>query len=161
MYIKRHDHLTLLSNLVSIRRYIQTNPKMCSLTPTHLFQSFEWPLDNNPINHQNNYLITQNFESLFSNFDPSDHQLHRSNPTMVKKLYHNASERDRRKKVNTLYSSLRSLLPAADQTVRFYFNYVIFIISTLENLITYFMTITEEIKHSSYNFTCAQVHTRA
>ncbi|KAK1578342.1 hypothetical protein Q3G72_029484 [Acer saccharum] len=89
---------------------------MCALTPTHLFQSFEWPLDNNPINHQNNYLITQNFESLFSNFDPSDHQLHRSNATMVKKLYHNASERDRRKKVNTLYSSLRSLLPAADQT---------------------------------------------
>ncbi|TXG70167.1 hypothetical protein EZV62_005102 [Acer yangbiense] len=89
---------------------------MCALTPTHLFQSFEWPLDNNPINHQNNYLITQNFESLFSNFDQSDHQLHRSNPTMVKKLYHNASERDRRKKVNTLYSSLRSLLPAADQT---------------------------------------------
>ncbi|EEF30835.1 DNA binding protein, putative [Ricinus communis] len=34
---------------------------------------------------------------------------------MVKKLNHNASERDRRKKMNTLYSSLRSLLPASDQ----------------------------------------------
>ncbi|OMP07153.1 hypothetical protein COLO4_07587 [Corchorus olitorius] len=34
---------------------------------------------------------------------------------MVKKLNHNASERDRRKKVNNLYSSLRSLLPAAAQ----------------------------------------------
>ncbi|KAG2677936.1 hypothetical protein I3760_12G119400 [Carya illinoinensis] len=33
----------------------------------------------------------------------------------VKKLDHNASERDRRKKINTLYSTLRSLLPAADQ----------------------------------------------
>ncbi|KAK3440964.1 hypothetical protein EUGRSUZ_B01225 [Eucalyptus grandis] len=37
--------------------------------------------------------------------------------TMVKKLNHNASERDRRKKMNSLYSTLRSLLPAADQMV--------------------------------------------
>ncbi|RDX76565.1 Transcription factor ORG2, partial [Mucuna pruriens] len=37
-------------------------------------------------------------------------------PAMVKKLSHNASERDRRKKVNHLVSSLRSLLPIADQT---------------------------------------------
>lgn len=37
--------------------------------------------------------------------------------TMVKKLNHNASERDRRKKINSLYSTLRSLLPSADQTV--------------------------------------------
>jgi hypothetical protein len=36
---------------------------------------------------------------------------------MVKKLNHNASERDRRKKVNSLISSLRSLLPGEDQTV--------------------------------------------
>ncbi|XP_047160533.1 transcription factor ORG2-like, partial [Vigna umbellata] len=39
-----------------------------------------------------------------------------SDPAMVKKLSHNASERDRRKKVNNLVSSLRSLLPMADQT---------------------------------------------
>ncbi|KAG2687342.1 hypothetical protein I3760_09G046900 [Carya illinoinensis] len=36
-------------------------------------------------------------------------------PKMVKKFNHNASERDRRKKMNGLYSSLRSLLPEADQ----------------------------------------------
>ncbi|XP_044478375.1 transcription factor ORG2-like [Mangifera indica] len=35
--------------------------------------------------------------------------------SMAKKLYHNASERDRRKRINTLYSSLRSLLPPSDQ----------------------------------------------
>lgn len=34
---------------------------------------------------------------------------------MVKKLFHNANERDRRQKLNVLYSSLRSLLPRADQ----------------------------------------------
>ncbi|KAH7557138.1 hypothetical protein JRO89_XS11G0057700 [Xanthoceras sorbifolium] len=104
---------------------IRTNPKMCALTPaaTPLFHSFEWPLDNH-----NNYLITESFES-FSNISPSQQpqiQLDRSasfvttnssgDPTMVKKLYHNAIERDRRKKINTSYSSLRSLLPTDDQT---------------------------------------------
>nr|DAD42738.1 TPA_asm: hypothetical protein HUJ06_000968 [Nelumbo nucifera] len=39
-------------------------------------------------------------------------------PAMVKKLNHNASERDRRKKMNSLYSSLRSLLPETDQTTK-------------------------------------------
>ncbi|XAR69878.1 hypothetical protein NMG60_11001631 [Bertholletia excelsa] len=34
----------------------------------------------------------------------------------AKKLNHNASERDRRKKINSLFSSLRTLLPATDQT---------------------------------------------
>ncbi|KAK6923422.1 Myc-type, basic helix-loop-helix (bHLH) domain, partial [Dillenia turbinata] len=34
---------------------------------------------------------------------------------MVKRLSHNASERDRRKKINNLYSSLRSHLPNTDQ----------------------------------------------
>ncbi|KAL5067058.1 hypothetical protein RYX36_017945, partial [Vicia faba] len=38
-----------------------------------------------------------------------------SDLSMVKKLVHNASERDRRKKINNLYSSLRSLLPLSDQ----------------------------------------------
>ncbi|KAK4404775.1 Transcription factor ORG2 [Sesamum angolense] len=35
---------------------------------------------------------------------------------MAKKLNHNASERDRRKRMNSLYSSLRLLLPPEDQT---------------------------------------------
>jgi hypothetical protein len=35
-----------------------------------------------------------------------------------RKLSHNAYERDRRKQLNDLYSSLRSLLPDADHTVR-------------------------------------------
>ncbi|KAI4386563.1 hypothetical protein MLD38_004486 [Melastoma candidum] len=34
---------------------------------------------------------------------------------MVKKVNHNATERDRRKKINSLYSSLRSLLPQPNQ----------------------------------------------
>ncbi|XP_042513643.1 transcription factor ORG2-like [Macadamia integrifolia] len=39
-----------------------------------------------------------------------------NDPSFIKKLSHNASERDRRKKLNTLYASLRSILPGADQT---------------------------------------------
>ncbi|XP_074289495.1 transcription factor ORG2-like [Silene latifolia] len=35
---------------------------------------------------------------------------------LAKKLNHNASERDRRKKINYLYSTLRSLLPTNDHT---------------------------------------------
>ncbi|KAF5191900.1 Transcription factor org2 [Thalictrum thalictroides] len=38
-----------------------------------------------------------------------------SDPSSSKKLNHNASERDRRKKLNDLYSTLRSLLPRSDQ----------------------------------------------
>lgn len=39
----------------------------------------------------------------------------------TKKLNHNASERDRRKKINTLYADLRSLLPQQDQSVSCHF----------------------------------------
>ncbi|KAM6548025.1 hypothetical protein CsatB_019701 [Cannabis sativa] len=46
---------------------------------------------------------------------PSTTAVTGDDPTVIKKLCHNASERDRRKKINSLYSSLRSLLPAADQ----------------------------------------------
>lgn len=37
-------------------------------------------------------------------------------PIIVKKISHNANERDRRKKINSIISSLRSLLPVEDQT---------------------------------------------
>ena len=38
---------------------------------------------------------------------------------VAKKLKHNASERDRRKKMNSLYTSLRCLLPSTNRTVGF------------------------------------------
>ncbi|XP_056690648.1 transcription factor bHLH101-like isoform X2 [Spinacia oleracea] len=41
-------------------------------------------------------------------FDNNDN----NNPLLSKKLNHNASERDRRKKINDMYSTLRALLPA-------------------------------------------------
>jgi len=39
---------------------------------------------------------------------------------MSKKHFHNASERDRRKKTNGFYSTLRSLLPGVDEMVCIY-----------------------------------------
>ncbi|CAN6837306.1 unnamed protein product [Brassica oleracea] len=58
------------------------------------------------------------------------------NGVLTKKLNHNASERDRRKKINSLFSSLRSCLPASDQTVK-------------------------EAKYSSDGFSELEVHSRA
>lgn len=45
-----------------------------------------------------------------------------------KKLFHNASERNRRKKINDLYSTLRSLIPGADEMVYIYVIFSIFFI---------------------------------
>ncbi|PIN18321.1 hypothetical protein CDL12_09026 [Handroanthus impetiginosus] len=50
-------------------------------------------------------------------FDGFHHEGHNDDDNkMVKKLNHNASERDRRKRINNLYSTLRSLLPSDDQS---------------------------------------------
>ncbi|CAI9765627.1 unnamed protein product [Fraxinus pennsylvanica] len=56
--------------------------------------------------HNNMYTETKGLES--TSFG--------ENGTKAEKLDHNASERNRRQKMNSLYSSLRSLLPATDQT---------------------------------------------
>ncbi|KAL5720076.1 hypothetical protein ACHQM5_012779 [Ranunculus cassubicifolius] len=59
-----------------------------------------------------------NLESLGCS-SPIEHELHSSKQSgsepHSKKLNHNASERERRKKLNNLYSTLRSLLPGTDQ----------------------------------------------
>ena len=92
-----------------------------------LFPTLGWPLED-PISHAQNYIYgeTETSES-FLHLSSSQPQVELNcstpsaavsgNPTMVKKLNHNASERDRRKKINSLYSSMRSLLPSADQAV--------------------------------------------
>jgi hypothetical protein len=71
------------------------------------------------------YLRVPPSDHLPQDDDDHHHRLAKSvmsfsgDPTTVKKLNHNASERDRRKKMNSLYSSLRSLLPATDHLVIF------------------------------------------
>ncbi|XP_061372948.1 transcription factor ORG2-like [Gastrolobium bilobum] len=80
-----------------------------------------------PLSHnQKNYFYKNTVSSSEYSFpykfsSPQPHtEVDRSPPspdlTVVKKLNHNASERDRRKKINRLITSLGSLLPVADQT---------------------------------------------
>ncbi|KAI4322877.1 hypothetical protein L6164_022529 [Bauhinia variegata] len=74
--------------------------------------------DQDPINYDQDYM-----QKSFVHFPSTDHPNfeHRDSPVndadlvKVKKLNHNAGERDRRKKMNNLFSSLRSLLPANHQ----------------------------------------------
>ncbi|KAG6771173.1 transcription factor ORG2-like [Populus alba x Populus x berolinensis] len=100
---------------------------MLEFSPSTLFSTFGWPLEE-PISHeQNDSFRDCETPGSFTHFPPSQpniRELDRStsftaysgsgDPNMVKKLNHNASERYRRKKINSLYSSLRSLLPASD-----------------------------------------------
>ncbi|KAJ4978686.1 hypothetical protein NE237_009466 [Protea cynaroides] len=56
------------------------------------------------------------FPSLQSQMGSIPSSAINNDPALIKKLNHNASERDRRKKLNNLYASLRSILPGTDQT---------------------------------------------
>ena len=106
----------------------QTNLYMLS-SPSTSFSTIAWPLKNPMSPEHSNYVYreTEASKSFAQDYPPSQPKLEPncstistsigSSPTMVKKLYHNASERDRRKKINTLYSSLHTLLPPADQAV--------------------------------------------
>ncbi|XP_012072672.1 transcription factor ORG2 isoform X2 [Jatropha curcas] len=105
---------------------------MIAFCPPPVFPSYGWPLED-PIpnqqiyfsreNENNNSTLGQSFHNYLQSHPPDISKLDPStsftdytgDPNMVKKLNHNASERDRRKKMNCLFSSLRSLLPAADQ----------------------------------------------
>ena len=99
---------------------------MLSLSPP-LFQTFAWPIEDLMMNHEYNfYAHTDNIPNSFLDFPSTLDAKQQVNygdssafepTTIVKKINHNANERDRRKKMNSLYSSLRSLLPASHQAV--------------------------------------------
>ncbi|CAN4118517.1 unnamed protein product [Withania somnifera] len=74
-----------------------------------------------------------------------DHQTinggdHNQPDPTVKKLNHNASERDRRKKINGLYSTLRSLLPASEHTKK------LSIPSTVSRILKYIPELQSEVE---------------
>ncbi|KAM1751051.1 hypothetical protein FF1_009166 [Malus domestica] len=109
---------------------------MLALSP--LFLTVGWPLED-PISHDYNYFYKDRNTTTTVNDHNAESSLHilpshqlqaeldYSTPSttisgeysrvspMARKLNHNASECDRRKKINNLYASLRSLLPT-DQT---------------------------------------------
>ncbi|KAL1220755.1 Transcription factor [Cardamine amara subsp. amara] len=58
----------------------------------------------------------------------------------MKKLNHNASERDRRKKINAMFSSLRSCLPATDQSKK------LSVSATVSQALKYIPELQEQVK---------------
>ncbi|XP_024004000.1 transcription factor bHLH100 isoform X2 [Eutrema salsugineum] len=95
---------------------------MCALVPP-LFPNFGWPCGDHGL-YEND-----DVSNTFLDFPLPEFQVaHRNvslerntileieNPVAMKKLNHNASERDRRKKINAMFSSLRDCLPATDQS---------------------------------------------
>ncbi|KAK4725426.1 hypothetical protein R3W88_028205 [Solanum pinnatisectum] len=115
------------------------------------YNNFGWLLED-PISQQINInpmeplhsssSSQKNLQHSDSNFDQitingGDH--HQPDQT-VKKLNHNASERDRRKKINGLYSSLRSLLPSSDHTKK------LSIPSTISKILKYIPELQSEVE---------------
>jgi hypothetical protein len=98
---------------------------MLASQPSSFSSIAYWPNLQDTITHQHNnyHIYTQTNEASESlvdhcppfqldHFTPSTSIS--SNPTTVQKLCHNARERTRRRRINVLFSTLRSVLPAAD-----------------------------------------------
>lgn len=93
------------------------------LEDDHLAYEQNWEPDEALFNFNND--VFRRFDSFGSSSSPLENELHceknsgatSSDPSSTKKFSHNASERDRRRKLNDLYSTLRSMLPNTDQKV--------------------------------------------
>ncbi|PHU05926.1 hypothetical protein BC332_26748 [Capsicum chinense] len=115
--------------------------------------NFNWLLDD-PISQQLNINPIETFHSSSSSSQKNLHHCdsikfdqnningndHNQPDQAVKKLNHNASERDRRKKINDLYFSLRSLLPASDHTKK------LSIPSTISRILKYIPELQSEVE---------------
>lgn len=101
---------------------------MCALVPP-LFPNFGWPCGDQ------GFYVNDDVANTFLDFPLPDLEVahqnvsserHRTsgleNPVVMKKLNHNASERGRRKKINAMFSALRSCLPSTNQSVTIYSN---------------------------------------
>ncbi|KAL2534967.1 Transcription factor ORG2 [Abeliophyllum distichum] len=115
------------------------------------FSNFGWLLEDPMSNEQENFYRERTETSDSINLHSPSSQIQVGNSTeslqyfdgdlkKVKKLNHNASERDRRQKINTLYSTLRSLLPAADQMKK------LSIPSTVSRVIKYIPELQKEVE---------------
>ncbi|KAK3020694.1 hypothetical protein RJ639_046557 [Escallonia herrerae] len=112
---------------------------MLALSPP-LFSTSGWLLED-PISHGNYSNNTEAATSeSFLQSPLARPQVGPLDVTMVKKINHNASERDRRKRVNRLYASLFSLLPAADQTKK------LSIPATVSRVVKYIPDLQKEVE---------------
>ncbi|CAG7873701.1 hypothetical protein BRARA_E00212 [Brassica rapa] len=119
---------------------------MCALVPP-LFPHFDWPCGDQ------SFFVNDDLTNTFLDFSLPDlevaHQnasserhgvLEVKNQVVMKKLNHNASERDRRKKINTMFSSLRSCLPASDQSKK------LSVSATVSHALNYIPELQEQVK---------------
>ncbi|KAJ4905043.1 Transcription factor ORG2 [Raphanus sativus] len=126
---------------------------MCALVPP-VFPNFGWPSTGE---YESYYLAGENLDDFtFLDFPAQEtygvehHQeiqellgvsvASEGNGVVTKKLNHNASERDRRKKINSLFSSLRSCLPASDQSKK------LSISATVSRGLKYIPELEEQVK---------------
>ncbi|CAN8254353.1 unnamed protein product [Cochlearia groenlandica] len=125
---------------------------MCALVPP-LFPNFGWPTT---VEYKTYYLAGESLNNgMFLDFPvpETNHQQESlvvsvssegneidNNPNLNKKLNHNASERDRRKKINSLFSSLRSCLPSSDQSKK------LSIPQTVSRSLKYIPELQEQVK---------------
>ncbi|ESQ44380.1 hypothetical protein EUTSA_v10006491mg [Eutrema salsugineum] len=128
---------------------------MCALVPP-LFPNFGWPSTGE---YEGYYVPGENLKSdTFLDFPVPEtygvaaHQNSLgvsvssegngidNNHVVIKKLNHNASERDRRKKINSLFSSLRSCLPVSDHSKK------LSIPATVSRSLKYIPELQEEVK---------------
>ncbi|CAL9229099.1 unnamed protein product [Arabidopsis halleri] len=85
-----------------------------SFSPTlQYLPSFLYPLDDSKSHNINHHMSLSHSNDTNSNSNNDKEKVRGT--VLEKKLNHNASERDRRRKLNALYSSLRALLPLSDQ----------------------------------------------
>ncbi|CAG7905479.1 unnamed protein product, partial [Brassica rapa] len=145
------DNLTSRENI--ILELVINQTKMCALVPP-VFPNFGWPSTGE---YESNYLVGENLDDFtFLDFPAPEtygvehHQEiqemlgvsvpSEGNGVVTKKLNHNASERDRRKKINSLFSSLRSCLPASDQSKK------LSIPQTVSRSLKYIPELQEQVK---------------
>ncbi|KAL1195119.1 Transcription factor [Cardamine amara subsp. amara] len=113
---------------------------MCALVPS-LFPNFGWPCRNDDV-------ISSTFLDFplpdltvaHQNVSSERNNILLDNTVVMKKLNHNASERDRRKKINAMFSSLRSCLPATDQSKK------LSVSATVSQALKYIPELQEQVK---------------
>ncbi|AEC09952.1 basic helix-loop-helix protein 100 [Arabidopsis thaliana] len=94
---------------------------MCALVPP-LYPNFGWPCGDHSFYETDDVSNTfldfplPDLTVTHENVSSENNRTLLDNPVVMKKLNHNASERERRKKINTMFSSLRSCLPPTNQT---------------------------------------------
>ncbi|KAG7574475.1 Myc-type basic helix-loop-helix (bHLH) domain [Arabidopsis suecica] len=119
---------------------------MCALVPP-LYPNFGWPCGD--ISFYENEDVTNTFLDFplpdltvaHQNVSSENNRiLLDDNPVVMKKLNHNASERERRKKINAMFSSLRSCLPATNQSKK------LSVSATVSQALKYIPELQEQVK---------------